>query len=53
MDPFNLALNRRAFFRKGAFGIGTGILLLAMFGVYEKKKAEVQALLQRMRQWEK
>jgi hypothetical protein len=36
-----------------AFGIGTGILLLAMFGVYEKKKVEVQALLDKLRQWER
>ncbi len=36
-----------------AFGIGMGILLLALFGLYEKRKADAQRLLQKLRQWER
>ena len=36
-----------------AFCIGTGVLLLVMFGLYEKRKADALRLLDRLRQWER
>ncbi|MEX2176329.1 MAG: hypothetical protein WD872_18345 [Pirellulaceae bacterium] len=35
-----------------AFGIGLGIAILVLFGVFEKKRPEVLALIGRLRQWE-
>jgi hypothetical protein len=35
-----------------AFGIGLGIALLVLFGIFEKKRPEVLALIGRLRQWE-
>lgn len=35
-----------------AFGIGAGIALLALFALFEKKRAEVQALVVRLQKWE-
>ncbi len=35
-----------------AFGIGLGIAILVMFGLFEKKKNEMQALAGSLREWE-
>ena len=35
-----------------AFGIGVGIAILVLFGYFEKNKAEVRALIERLRRWE-
>jgi hypothetical protein len=35
-----------------AFGIGLGIVILVLFGIFEKKRAEMLALVARLRQWE-
>lgn len=35
-----------------AFGIGTGIALLVLFALFEKKKEELKLLITRMRSWE-
>jgi len=35
-----------------AFGFSLGIALLVLFGLFEKKKEEVQLLIARMRSWE-
>jgi hypothetical protein len=35
-----------------AFGIGTGIAILVLFGVFDKKRPEVLLLIDRLRQWE-
>jgi hypothetical protein len=35
-----------------AFGIGLGIAILVLFGVFEKKRPEMLALITRLRQWE-
>ncbi len=35
-----------------AFGIGFGLLILVMFGIFEKKRDELTQLVERMRQWE-
>jgi hypothetical protein len=35
-----------------AFGIGLGIAILVLFGVFEKKRPEMLALVGRLRQWE-
>jgi hypothetical protein len=35
-----------------AFGIGLGIGILVLFGVFEKKRPEMLALVARLRQWE-
>jgi hypothetical protein len=34
-----------------AFGIGVGMAILVFFGVFEKKRAEVMQLVERLRQW--
>jgi hypothetical protein len=34
-----------------AFGIGVGLAILVFFGVFEKKRAEVMLLVERLRQW--
>jgi hypothetical protein len=36
-----------------AFGIGLGLMILVMFGIFEKKRSELTELVDRMRQWEK
>ena len=36
-----------------AFGIGLGIAILVLFGVFEKNRPEMMALITRLRQWEK
>jgi hypothetical protein len=36
-----------------AFGIGLGLLILTMFGIFEKKRAEMLRLVERLRQWER
>ena len=35
-----------------AFGIGLGIGILAVFGVFEKKRPEVMAWIEKLRHWE-
>jgi hypothetical protein len=35
-----------------AFGIGSGLAILTLFGVFEKKRPEVLALIQQLRAWE-
>jgi hypothetical protein len=35
-----------------AFGIGLGMCILTLFGVFEKKRLEVTAWIERLRQWE-
>jgi hypothetical protein len=35
------------------FGIGLGLMILVMFGIFEKKRSELTELIDRMRQWEK
>ena len=35
-----------------AFGIGMGIAILVLFGIFEKQREEVQRLILRLRQWE-
>jgi hypothetical protein len=35
-----------------AFGIGLGLAILALLGVFENKRKEVQALLENVRRWE-
>jgi hypothetical protein len=35
-----------------AFGIGLGLAILTLLGVFENKRKEVQALLERVRRWE-
>jgi hypothetical protein len=35
-----------------AFGIGLGIAILVLFGVFEKNRPEMLALIARLRQWE-
>ncbi len=35
-----------------AFGIGLGLMILVMFGIFEKKRSELTELVERMRQWE-
>ncbi len=35
-----------------AFGIGSGLAILTLFGIFEKKRPEVLALVHRLRQWE-
>jgi hypothetical protein len=34
-----------------AFGIGVGLAILVFFGIFEKKRAEVMLLVERLRQW--
>jgi hypothetical protein len=34
-----------------AFGIGVGLSILIFFGIFEKKRAEVMLLIERLRQW--
>ena len=34
-----------------AFGIGVGLAILIFFGIFEKKRAEVVQLIERLRQW--
>jgi Na+-driven multidrug efflux pump len=35
-----------------AFGIGLGIAILVMFGLFEKKKNEMKAIAGRFKEWE-
>jgi len=35
-----------------AFGIGVGLAILVLFGIFEKKRAEVMTLIERLRHWE-
>jgi hypothetical protein len=35
-----------------AFGIGVGLAILVLFGIFEKKRSEVTLLVQRLRQWQ-
>lgn len=35
-----------------AFGIGVGLAILALFGLFEKKRAELMEIMERLRQWE-
>jgi hypothetical protein len=35
-----------------AFGIGLGLAILTLFGLFEKKRAEMSAWLNRLRQWD-
>jgi hypothetical protein len=35
-----------------AFGIGMGLAILVLFGIFEKKRAEMLDLVARLRQWE-
>jgi hypothetical protein len=35
-----------------AFGIGMGIAILVLFGIFEKQREEVKLLIRRLRQWE-
>jgi hypothetical protein len=36
-----------------AFGIGLGLCILTLFGIFEKKRAEILQLIDRLRQWER
>jgi hypothetical protein len=35
-----------------AFGICVGLAMLVLFGLFEKKRPEITALVERLRQWE-
>lgn len=35
------------------FGIGLGLAILILFGIFEKKRKEIGLLIERMRQWER
>jgi hypothetical protein len=35
-----------------AFGIGVGLAILVLFGIFEKKRTEVMSLIERLRHWE-
>ena len=35
-----------------AFGIATGVGVLALYGLFELKKQQIQAMIERLRQWE-
>ena len=35
-----------------AFGVGMGIAILVLFGIFEKQKAEILRLIARLREWE-
>jgi hypothetical protein len=36
-----------------AFGIGLGICILVIFGLFEKKRPEITAWVRQLQQWEK